>query len=191
MFIPLGYPGVHLFGRLFLNIYTSPAIACMFINILCMILLRTVFDEKYAGLANPNAKNSSEKEVHVPKYDKIAVGICHLTRFVQLFSFAAPETVGTPFIMIAFALNGAKTVQIFSTIYFVGGLVSICFYVFIALYKKEIIDYRKLCIGGGLFGILLFYVLTIPLPFTSGQITTYTSAGKSLKLFVRCLSETC
>jgi hypothetical protein len=32
-----------------------------------MLGLRLLFVEKYAGLANPNAKTKQEKKIHVPK----------------------------------------------------------------------------------------------------------------------------
>lgn len=52
-----------------------------------MIVLQFIFEEKYAGLANPDAKNAVQKKIHVPKYDKVAVGACHLSRFVQILVF--------------------------------------------------------------------------------------------------------
>ena len=94
LFTPLKYPGYNIFGKLYINMYTSPAIACCIINIFCIIGLKVLFVETYAGLANPNATSKEEKKIHVPKYDRIGVALCHVTRFVQLFAFTNLETIG-------------------------------------------------------------------------------------------------
>ncbi|KAI6191931.1 Major facilitator superfamily domain-containing, protein [Aphelenchoides bicaudatus] len=141
--------------------YTAPAITCCVINILCILGLQFVFEETYAGLANSN--NSNEK-IRVPKYDKKAVGLCHLTRFVQLFAFTNLETIGTPFVMAMFALNSAQTVQALSVCHSISGLLGFIIYMVHATRKKEIVDFRKLLIFGFL-GFLLFHISTFPVSF--------------------------
>jgi hypothetical protein len=142
LFTPIGYPGSHIFGKLWINMYTSPAISCCIINILCILGLQFFFVERYAGLANPDAKSKDEKKVHVPKYDRVAITVCHMSRFVQLFAFTNLETIGTPFVMAIFALNSQQTVQSLSIAHSISGLIGFTCYMIHAFSKKEIIDFR-------------------------------------------------
>ncbi|KAI6205109.1 hypothetical protein M3Y94_00755300 [Aphelenchoides besseyi] len=178
----IDYPGIPLIGRLSLNIYTAPAIFCCFINLFCIFGLRFIFVERYAGLANPDAKSKGEKKVVVPKYDRTAVLLCHFTRFTQLFCFTNIETLGSPFVMAMFAIRSADSVRILSICHSISGAIGFCIYMSHIFFKiDQRIDYRTLCILA-FVGFIGFHVLTMPWPFVSGHLQTYSAEEYSTYL---------
>ncbi|KAI6204487.1 hypothetical protein M3Y94_00679800 [Aphelenchoides besseyi] len=89
IFTPIGPKGLRIHGDLRLNMYTTPALACCFVNLMAMCLLQFFFVEKYA--TNVMDTNSEEK-TSSPEYDRVAVSLCHFTRFTQLFTWTNLET---------------------------------------------------------------------------------------------------
>ncbi|CAD5233542.1 unnamed protein product [Bursaphelenchus xylophilus] len=174
MFDYLEYPGIELFMGIRLNMYTAGPALCAVMTVLSMFMLAFVFEERYAGLAN--MRRNSEITVKVPKFDKVAVFLCYLTRFCQLFAFSNAEALGATFLMIMFSKTNAEAVGYLAKVYAVQGVLILMTYLMFVFVKMEkFIEFRKLamiCLGG----FLLYPLMTFPWPFLSGHLQTYTAA---------------
>lgn len=57
LFVPFGYPGLELFNGFQLSMYTLPAIFACIVNLLAILIMLFMFEERYAGLVNYNVFN--------------------------------------------------------------------------------------------------------------------------------------
>ncbi|KAI6208990.1 Major facilitator superfamily domain-containing protein 8 [Aphelenchoides besseyi] len=179
IFTPIGPKGLRIHGDLRLNMYTTPALACCFVNLMAMSLLQFFFVEKYA--TNVMA-TSSEDKPSPPEYDRIAVSLCHFTRFTQLFTWTNLETIGAPLAMAVFAFSREEAVRYFAISHLFLGFLSLSVYIlFIVVKMQKYCDFRLICVFG-LIGFVLFHFVTFSWPFGNGHIQTYSEKDYNLYL---------
>uniref|UniRef100_A0AC34F9B9 Uncharacterized protein n=1 Tax=Panagrolaimus sp. ES5 TaxID=591445 RepID=A0AC34F9B9_9BILA len=82
-FTPLGPRGIKLANNLFLNIYTAPAIMACSINIFGALLIYFFFIARTIGIADK--KKIKETGIALPPFDTVAIFVCYVTRFCQMF----------------------------------------------------------------------------------------------------------
>lgn len=188
VFIPLGFPGVRLIGpfyiryklldiiRITFSIYTAPAYFSCLINVACLACLWILFDEKYAGLAN--TCNNDEKSTSVPKYDLLALLLCHLTIFSQRLTFSTLETLNSPISMLMFGWNKTEVIRLVGLAHAAVSIIGLFVSIFYVLFNMErIVNHRIQCICS-ILGLLLFHVLTFSYPFYPNEVSTYTQEVK-------------
>ncbi|KAI6192230.1 hypothetical protein M3Y97_00314600 [Aphelenchoides bicaudatus] len=169
LFTPLGYPGIYIYKSLYLNMYTAPALTCCVVNLLM------------PDFANEKGKKKEDR-IKVEPYDKLAVFLCHFTRFTQLFTWTNLETIGPAFAMSVFAISRDQTVKWFATSHLILGFLSLFIYLlFIVIKMEKHCDFRKICISG-LLGFVLFHVVTYSWPFLPGSLKTYSNEEYNLYL---------
>jgi hypothetical protein len=59
MFTPIGYPGIQIYDKFYLNLYTTPAIVAVIIDLICFPLIGIFFKEHYAGLEESSSTVNS------------------------------------------------------------------------------------------------------------------------------------
>ncbi|CAD5229690.1 unnamed protein product [Bursaphelenchus okinawaensis] len=178
LFTPLNYPGFELFGDVRFNMYTAPSFVAFIVNGSGIIALFSLFEEKYAGITRKVQvnENGELEKVKLPDYDKMALFICCLGRFTQLFTYTNIETLGSPMAMTMFALNKKEAVTTVATAHAFLSLFAFVIYAGFAAKKLDkYVDYRKMCIGG-LMLLGLFHIITYSYPFLPGHLKTYDSS---------------
>lgn len=144
-FTSLEHPGYRLLNTLSFNLYTLPAYLAVLMNIVGLVMLFCLFVESYAGIEeeqpkeNDDQSSTTSSEVStVPfSYDKIAVFICYLTRFTDMFTRTCFEVLAAPLAMMFFALNESHAVTVISISQsFIGGLTLFVYILFI-FFKLE------------------------------------------------------
>ncbi|CAD5220774.1 unnamed protein product [Bursaphelenchus okinawaensis] len=86
-FTPLNYPGIKIYDRLWLNLYTIAPFLVLFYTTIELIVFKFVFKEVYPAIIKD--ENMREKI----RCDKVAMGVMYFARFCQYFSFACAETI--------------------------------------------------------------------------------------------------
>uniref|UniRef100_A0AC34GN11 Major facilitator superfamily (MFS) profile domain-containing protein n=1 Tax=Panagrolaimus sp. ES5 TaxID=591445 RepID=A0AC34GN11_9BILA len=109
LFTPLGAKGYQVFHRLYFNIYTGPAFLACIINIAAYLLVYFCFVERSIGIVDK--KIMKQKGVSLPPYDKVAIFICYITRFCQMFVLANLESMNAPLAMTIFAFSKTQVVK--------------------------------------------------------------------------------
>ncbi|CAD5233299.1 unnamed protein product [Bursaphelenchus xylophilus] len=176
-FIPIGYPGVHLFGNLHLSMYTTPAFASAIINILCIVSVILFFDENYSAMKSQTSDEDGNA-VEIPPYDRVAVAVCHISRAMQLFVFTNLETLGAPFFMAMFAMSRPETVRTMSLAHGIVGLVAFTNYLFYIVFKQS--PNHRVGVFTALAAYVLFHVGTFSYPFSNDHIKTYSNEDYEL-----------
>uniref|UniRef100_A0A0N4ZIL1 MFS domain-containing protein n=1 Tax=Parastrongyloides trichosuri TaxID=131310 RepID=A0A0N4ZIL1_PARTI len=117
LFVGIGYPGFKLVSNLFINIYTIPSFLAVVANAFSLIAVKFMFKEIYVGIEkheiNKKKKLSSNDDdiILLPKYDKLAVGIAFVSRFIQLFMIASLSTIGPIISMMMFNFTKKQTIE--------------------------------------------------------------------------------
>uniref|UniRef100_A0A7I4Y7J8 MFS domain-containing protein n=1 Tax=Haemonchus contortus TaxID=6289 RepID=A0A7I4Y7J8_HAECO len=166
LFTPLGSDGIYILPFYQLNIYNAPALFALLLNILGFMLIMYAFEESYDVLHSEAAKETAG----LPSPCMIAVLVCVITRFVQVFSATTIETLGSPFSMLMFSFNKEEAVAANSAAHLAAGVVGVILYVvfiFFDLSKwvpPRISTICSISIYGGLF------LFTLPWPFLPGHV---------------------
>lgn len=100
MFSPIDHPGLVLFNSLSIHIYTAPAYAAVLMNIAGLLSLYLLFRENYAGVDTEAESEEAEgdqeaarpHEPKLPPADRLAVMVCFLTSFTDMFVRTILET---------------------------------------------------------------------------------------------------
>ncbi|KAK0428163.1 hypothetical protein QR680_010645 [Steinernema hermaphroditum] len=171
LFNRLSHPGVRLFSNWRLNIYTASSYAGCVMNVLCLLCLYRIFEEHRVGIEKNDESNNVK--VKVPQYNRIAVLICNLSKFVQQFIYTSIEVVLSPLAMTVFAFTKEETVEKGALAHgFMAGLNVLVFFVFFGFKLDKVVRYRIGTIAGlSLYTGFLF--ITYPWAFLPGNITTY------------------
>ncbi|KAH7716128.1 Protein Y53G8AR.7 a [Aphelenchoides avenae] len=196
-FTPLSYPGIKLFGGLSMNMYTAPAYLACFMNIFGAIALYFLFKENYAGIIDDHeeekkalkeAEDDDVEEGHhkaaaLPMYDVVAVLVCYVTRFTQMFINTNLETIGSPFAMMMFSWTEDTAVTFTAAAQGVVGALTFAVYIAYIVFKiDKILNYRVSCMIS-LAALALFHIVTYAWPFLPGKVQTYTEFDLFLYIF--------
>uniref|UniRef100_A0A914EPB8 Major facilitator superfamily (MFS) profile domain-containing protein n=1 Tax=Acrobeloides nanus TaxID=290746 RepID=A0A914EPB8_9BILA len=174
IFTPIGYPGLQIYDKLFLNLYTTPAIVAVIIDLICFPLIVIFFKEHYAGLAESSSTDCIQK-IKPPKPDMMASWLCYMTRFTQMFIDQNLELINSLFATTMFAYTKAQVVQATALAQALfNGLSFISYMSFIGINFTKFVNHRILTIA--MLGVFIsFHLITFPYPFLSGNIQTYTN----------------
>ncbi|KAH7700050.1 Protein F27D9.2, partial [Aphelenchoides avenae] len=184
LFTPLSYPGFSLFGFLPVNMYTALAYFAVLMNIVGAVALHFWFTEEYVGIVDKKTPSANEKDTTkllagVPKYDIVAVVVCNVTRFVQLFVQTNLQTLGTPLSMTMFGWSKAEAVTNTSIAQGVIGGLTLVTYVGYTYFKvDQRLSYRMSCLIS-IAAFVVFHVLTFSYPFLPGHVATFDHANDS------------
>ncbi|KAI6191933.1 hypothetical protein M3Y97_00281400 [Aphelenchoides bicaudatus] len=174
-FVPISYPGLILFNKLTLSMYSAPAWSGLIASSLGILLVNCCFVEQYAGLVNKvEVTESGEiKKVKLPNYDQLAAVVCYCTRFAQMFTYTNLETIGAPLVMASYALTRAETVTYLAIAHSLMSGLAFCVYISFAVFKIDNVKFRShlMC---ALFGLIVFHLLTFAYPFWPNITKTYT-----------------
>ncbi|KJH41008.1 hypothetical protein DICVIV_13022 [Dictyocaulus viviparus] len=172
VFVPLGYPGIKLIGDLNLDMYTAPAFMGLIVNLICAILVTLLFQESTVGLQKklPILNEDHARFFALPRCDRIAVTICILTRFAQMFVITNLETLGAPISMTIFGYNKQETVWFNSLMHGGFGFIGFLIYAISVYYDVgKMINFRiGTCVG--MLALVVFHLITFPWWFFPGSI---------------------
>uniref|UniRef100_A0A0N4W2A5 MFS_1_like domain-containing protein n=1 Tax=Haemonchus placei TaxID=6290 RepID=A0A0N4W2A5_HAEPC len=131
----------------------SPAFMGLLVNLICFILVIFLFRESNVGLQKqaPMENGRHLRFFALPKYDRLALMICILTRFAQMFVITNIETLGAPISMTIFGWNKQETVKYNSLMHGGFGFIGFSIYA-ISTCSKE--NFMKL-LQGTMQGVLL------------------------------------
>ncbi|KAI1719639.1 major facilitator superfamily domain-containing protein [Ditylenchus destructor] len=188
-FTTLKYPGIHMLGNLRFNLYTAPAWLACAMNVFGALALYFLFREEYAGLLveeNRNGKTKMNKigdsiecgiAKKAPSYDLVAVFVCYLTRFTQMFINTNLETLGSPFSMMMFGWTEANAVTFTSAAQGAIGFLTFATYVaYITFNMENFLNFRASCILS-LGALIIFHFITYSWPFIPGNVPMYNSTS--------------
>ncbi|CAD5229941.1 unnamed protein product [Bursaphelenchus okinawaensis] len=181
IFTIVGYPGLHMIGRMQFNMYTAAAYSAIVMNLIAMMVLLNLFEEKYAGIDKSilEKKSKEEKEANpnkLPPYDIIAVVVCYCTTFAQRFTFVNLETMNPPIGMSIFGWTRKTTVQLLGMVHACTTGVSFLLYLVFLVFKLDKYMNLRRQIVLAFCGLLLFHLVTYAWPFLGGNLETYTQA---------------
>ncbi|CAD5228457.1 unnamed protein product [Bursaphelenchus xylophilus] len=182
----LDYPGILLFSRLRLNLYTIAPLAVLLTTLIELFVFKFVFEETYPAIVKD--KTTQEKI----RCDKLAMVVMYFARFCQYFSFACAETLAATYIMSMYAKTHDETATLLSILNTIEGLLALAAYVFFIVVKVEKwISFRLLSIIGFL-GLTILPFAGIPYPFyptniaIAATVNNVTSPGCSTALYSWC-----
>jgi ceroid-lipofuscinosis MFS transporter 7 len=172
IFTPLGAKGYQVFRNLYFNIYTGPFLACI-INIGAYLLVYFCFVERNIGIVDKNTMK--QKGISLPPYDKVAIFVCYITRFCQMFVLANLESMNAPLAMTIFAFSKTQVVKYIAVAQLLRSLLAFITYAsYIKLNLGKILNSRITSISS-LCGLLLFHLTSYSWPFLPGQIKMFTN----------------
>ncbi|EYB99255.1 hypothetical protein Y032_0124g1245 [Ancylostoma ceylanicum] len=130
-FTPLGPDGIYVLPFYRLNIYNSPALFSLLLNIAGFLVMFFAFEEKYDVLQADAAKAPSK----LPPPCAIAILVCVFTRFVQIFSTTTIETLGSAFSMLMFSFNKEQAVTANATAHLIAGVLGASLYILFIIFN--------------------------------------------------------
>ncbi|VDM38077.1 unnamed protein product [Toxocara canis] len=168
VFAPLGHRGIGI-GPLVISMYTAPAYAANGMIVLALLSTIFVFRERHAI---PVSDGELEKDPYsaLPAYDRPAIALCILIKFVQMFMYSNLETVGSPYSMIVFKWTRSQAAQYNSAFVSATGFLG---FAFLAFYVWTKIGRRldnRIGLLVGLILCLMFQICTYPWKLYSGKI---------------------
>uniref|UniRef100_A0A1I7TW91 MFS domain-containing protein n=1 Tax=Caenorhabditis tropicalis TaxID=1561998 RepID=A0A1I7TW91_9PELO len=175
LFTPFGAEGINVLG-LTISIYTSPALFCLLLNGLGLLIVQFAFEEKYIIQHGKNVKEGEEDNGEVKKVNKIgnpdfiAVLLCVFTRFLQIFLNTTTESIGSAYLMMMFSLEKEVAVSVNAGIHTVGGGIAAAMFV-----SFIFTNFRK-CFRMRLFTVisliipLIWLIATYPYSFYSDRV---------------------
>uniref|UniRef100_A0A914XVC4 Major facilitator superfamily (MFS) profile domain-containing protein n=1 Tax=Panagrolaimus superbus TaxID=310955 RepID=A0A914XVC4_9BILA len=173
IFTPLGAKGYKVFGQLYFNIYTGPAFLACIINVAAYLLVYFCFVERSIGIVDK--KTMKQKGVSLPPYDKVAIFICYITRFCQMFVLANLESMNAPLAMTIFAFSKTQVVKYIAVAQLLRSMLAFITYAsYIKFNLGKILNNRIITISA-LIGLLSFHLTSYSWPFLPGQIKMYTN----------------
>ncbi|KAI6213518.1 hypothetical protein M3Y94_00159800 [Aphelenchoides besseyi] len=193
LFLRLEHPGIKIFNSpLSLSLYTGPPWAAFFMNLMGLLMLYFMFKESYAGVIDSPATTDVEKSsTQIPKPDGLAVFICYLSRFTEMFARSALEALGSPLGMMYFTLTEATVVAYQAKAQgIVGALTFLTYLAYIFLKLERYIKLRIGCVIA-LMGLVLFHLITFSWPFLPNKVniansTTNYTLGCDVTRFSWC-----
>lgn len=163
IFTPLGGAGKNIFG-FNVNIYNSPAILSLVIDLLGLCVVHFAFQEEYL-IDVKKKKSTAGKEESIAKPCAIALAVCIVTRFLQVFVQTSTETIGSAFSMMMFSFESEKSVAVNASIHTIAGAIAATLYVlFIILDISKYMRMRTFIVSSLLMGLVM-YLSTYAYPF--------------------------
>ncbi|KAI1699631.1 major facilitator superfamily domain-containing protein [Ditylenchus destructor] len=176
LFTALSYPGIPLLGGIHMNLYTAPAWFACGMNAFGALALYFLFREEYAGLLDSQKSKNSGKN-KLPPYDLIAIFVCYVTRFTQMFINTNLETLGSPYSMMMFGWMEEKAVTFTSAAQGAVGCLTLAMYIaYISLNLEKFLNFRGSCILS-LSGLIVFHLVTYSYPFLPGHVQMFNSTN--------------
>ncbi|KAI1702611.1 major facilitator superfamily domain-containing protein [Ditylenchus destructor] len=181
LFTPIGYPGWHFYVgsvRWRLSMYTAPAYMACIMNAIGALSIKLLFREYYAGIIEKKSKSITPdgQRLVVPKYDRVAVLLCHLTRFTQMFVNTNIETIGTPLAALMFSWTHSQVIDFMATAQAIMSFLAFLTYIaFIAFRLDKIVNFRLNCMLS-LFLLIVFHLLTYSYSFLPGQVKIFNNS---------------
>ncbi|CEF60920.1 Major facilitator superfamily and Major facilitator superfamily domain, general substrate transporter-containing protein [Strongyloides ratti] len=178
LFIGLGYPGVHILFNIYFHIYNMPSFLAIIANGCSLLAVKFFFVEKYVGIHKYEAGKKKDSSLTLPKYDKFAVGIAFISRFVQMFIVSSISTLSPIISMMMFNFTKKQTVTVISYAQgFLGFSAFVVYFLFIFIDIGKYGKFRRNIIIG--FGLLItFHLLVYPYSFIyndSPKVSQYNS----------------
>ncbi|EYB99259.1 hypothetical protein Y032_0124g1249 [Ancylostoma ceylanicum] len=187
-FTPLGHDGIYVLPFYRLNIYNSPALFSLLLNIAGFLVMFFAFEENYDVLRADAAKTPSK----LPSPCAIAIFVSVFTRFVQIFSTTTIETLvlnrraaassyyemiildflrlGSAFSMLMFSFNNEQAVTANATAHLIAGALGVTLYFLFIIFNltkwvpPRLSSIVCLCAYAGLF------VSTYSWPFLPNKV---------------------
>ncbi|UMM34430.1 hypothetical protein L5515_007511 [Caenorhabditis briggsae] len=142
LFTPLGAEGITTLG-LKIDIYTAPALLCLVINTIGLLIVQLAFVEKQIIL--DSADSSAEEDVPKKKLINpcmIAISVCIMTRFTQQFINTTVESIDVAFTMMMFSFEKEKAVAMNATMHTIFGAIASVLYlsfIFTGIRKYDLV----------------------------------------------------
>ncbi|CAD6189148.1 unnamed protein product [Caenorhabditis auriculariae] len=174
LFTPLGEKGVDFV--LNLNIYTAPALFSLGLNIVGLVFVKFWFVE-HTVIQVEASKIDGEVETKLPDPNIVALMVCILTRFTQIFVQTSIETLGSAYSMMMFGFEKEQAVSVNAGVHMAAGTIAALFYVFFILFNpKKFIRVRSFC-ALSLFFMLLMFIATYSYPFLGEKVHLSSNAS--------------
>lgn len=182
LFSPLGENGINILG-LNISIYTSPALFCLILNVTGLLIVKLAFVEKYIINHGKNIvqdeENGEKKIKKLASPDFIAILLCIITRFSQIFLNTTIESIGSAYTMMMFGLEKEESVSINAGVHTVAGSIAafmfICFiFTGVRRYmKNRVFTFISLSIP------LVWLIATYPYKFYSDHVQLMTNGSNA------------
>uniref|UniRef100_A0A0N5C769 MFS domain-containing protein n=1 Tax=Strongyloides papillosus TaxID=174720 RepID=A0A0N5C769_STREA len=179
LFINLGYPGFRIIRNIYFNIYNMPSFLAVIANFCSLLAVKFAFKEKYVGIHNSGTGDKENSNSNLPKYDKVAVSIAFISRFVQMFIVSNLSTISPIIAMMMFNFTKKQTVTAIA--YAQGFLGFSAFVVYFLFIFFDIGKYgkfrRNIMMGFGL--LIIFHLIAYPYSFiykNSPKVSQYNSS---------------
>lgn len=118
-------------------------------------------------------------KIKIPPYDKLAISICHFTRFTQILTNTTLETLSAPLTMALFAWSRHDVVENIALAQLIMSFLAFLTYLlFIAFNADRYVNFRLCCIIS-LCALCSFYLFTLPWPFLPNNVQIYHQNGKN------------
>uniref|UniRef100_A0A7E4W2E2 MFS domain-containing protein n=1 Tax=Panagrellus redivivus TaxID=6233 RepID=A0A7E4W2E2_PANRE len=177
LFTPLGATGLKISSNFGINIYTAPALYAALLNVLGIFLVKKYFIENDVGIVK---KADREKHGDLPPFDKLALLVCYMIRFMQKFVSANIESLGTPLAMTMFAWNRETVIRNLGIVQTVQATVHLIVYLgYIKFNLGRKFNSRQV-LYASISGLLLFHLVTYSWPFLPGTMVTYNNEDVKL-----------
>ncbi|CAD5221073.1 unnamed protein product [Bursaphelenchus okinawaensis] len=173
----IAYPGLEYFSGLHLNVYTIPPLIFLICTIIAFFLLITFYDGRLHLHETPSESSILPKkpskrhflDFDTP-YDKLAVGVCFLTRMVVSSSLLFLIVIGGPYMKTVFSWDSQQLVTANATLFTVIGVAGVLIAISYTkgITQKHLSERAAIVVGMSL--VLAFYVLTYPYPFYPSTI---------------------
>ncbi|KAF1751816.1 hypothetical protein GCK72_018370 [Caenorhabditis remanei] len=130
LFTPLGTDGIPVLG-LKIDIYSAPALLCLVINTIGLLIVKFAFVEKHIQLVDQNAENGEEGEGKKNKLMNpcmVAISVCIFTRFTQQFINTTIESIDASYSMMMFSFEKEEAVAMNATMHTISGAIAAALY---------------------------------------------------------------
>ncbi|KAI6200340.1 hypothetical protein M3Y96_00723500 [Aphelenchoides besseyi] len=181
IFTHFTYPGNSLLGLLHFNLYSLPAYFAILMNIVAILALHRLFDEKYVGIIEEDHHEADESESQRPStstilipYDLLAVLICYATRFVDMFARSNFETLGSPFAMMMFGFTEQQAVRYVALAQSAVGALTLSVYLLYIFGDVEKYIHYRIGTILSLALMILFHLITYAWPFLPHYVDKFT-----------------
>uniref|UniRef100_A0A915Q8B4 Major facilitator superfamily (MFS) profile domain-containing protein n=1 Tax=Setaria digitata TaxID=48799 RepID=A0A915Q8B4_9BILA len=162
LFTPLGPKGFQI-GIIFINMYTLPAFLMLFVSVISIILLCSVFTENYSGILRSN-KSESSFGIVIPKFDRIAAAICIYLWFTMQSIGINIEVMASPLTIAMYNWNNQQAVLYNGIIQSISCSINVICYFALGCTCLQHCDKRPMI----LFGLTCFtayHLINLPWPF--------------------------
>ncbi|VDK64915.1 unnamed protein product [Onchocerca ochengi] len=162
LFTPLGSSGFQI-GIVIINMYTLPAFIMVTVSIISIILLCTVFTEKYSGILRPDKSEKSFGLV-IPKLDRVAAAICIYLWFTMQSIGTNIEVMAPPLTVAMYNWSDHQAVLYNGIIQSISCALNVVCYFIIGFTSLQHCDKRSMILFG-LTCFVAYHIINLPWPF--------------------------